>query len=102
MTDSSIPVQILDKFYRFKCSNTEQQDLQLSAQYLDQKMREIRDGGKINGTERVAVMAALNITHELIALQNQKDSYIDAMSNRIKILQKKIDEALSQNEQMEL
>jgi len=103
MTDSnSVPIQILDKFYRFKCSHPEQQELQLAAQFLDQKMRDIRDNGKIIGVERVAVMAALNIAHELMALQNQKSSYIDTMGNRINILQKKIEEALSQNEQMEL
>jgi len=101
-SDQGVPVRLLDKLYRFKAGDDQQQELQAAAQHLDQKMRQIRDSGKINGFERVAVMAALNLANELLSLQTQKGSYIDAMSSRIKSLQQKIEDTLSQTEQIEL
>jgi len=66
-THVTIEVTILDKTYRFACSPEEEQALMESARFLDQKMREIRSGGKVFGAERIAVMAALNITHEMLS-----------------------------------
>lgn len=68
MSDSVPPikVQILGKEYPVSCPADEQHELLIAARYLDEKMREIRDIGRIIGTERIAVMAALNITHELL------------------------------------
>lgn len=67
MTDSSTAkVSILDKDYLVACPESEQEALITSARYLDKKMREIRSGGKIHGLDRIAVMAALNITHEFL------------------------------------
>ena len=99
---NSTPVRILEKFYRFGCHPSEHHELQQSAQYLDEKMRLIRDGGKVAGNERIAIMAALNLAHELMLLKNQKDNYIDTMGNRISVLHQKIEDALSQSEQTEL
>ncbi|GAB6046268.1 hypothetical protein JCM19379_00900 [Methyloparacoccus murrellii] len=61
-----IKVHILGKEYPVSCPADEQHELLIAARYLDEKMREIRDNGRIIGTERIAVMAALNITHELL------------------------------------
>ena len=61
-----LDVSILGREYRVACKESERDDLMQAVQYLDQRMREIRDAGKIAGTERIAVMAALNITHELL------------------------------------
>ena len=54
------------------CDPDEQHELLLAARYLDEKTREIRDGGRIIGTERIAVMAALNIAHELLQLKQRR------------------------------
>lgn len=71
MTQSqTITVRILDKDYHIACPASESTNLERAAEYLDKKMREIRRTGKVIGTERVAVMAALNITHELHSKQN--------------------------------
>ena len=51
---------------RIACSEEEKADLLKAVEYLDGKMREIRDAGKVIGVERIAIMAALNITHELL------------------------------------
>lgn len=68
MSEPSPPlkVHILGKEYPVSCPADEQHELLIAARYLDEKMREIRDNGRIIGTERIAVMAALNITHELL------------------------------------
>ena len=67
-----IKVQILGKEYPVSCPDDEQHELLIAARYLDEKMREIRDIGRIIGTERIAVMAALNITHELLQLRQRR------------------------------
>lgn len=70
-TEPAIPVDItiLDKEYRVACPEGEREALERSARFLDGKMREIRHTGKVIGNDRVAVMAALNITHELLQLR---------------------------------
>ncbi len=76
MTETNLPikVQILGKEYPIACPDEEQHELLIAARYLDEKMREIRSNGRVIGAERIAVMAALNITHELIQarLQNKR------------------------------
>jgi cell division protein ZapA len=59
--NNPVTVHILDKEYRILCQDGEQDDLLASARYLDMKMREIRATGKVIGSDRIAVMAALNI-----------------------------------------
>lgn len=70
---STLDVFILDKAYKIACPPGEQDNLRRSAQYLDRKMREIRGNGRVLGLERIAVIAALNISHELLALRQQTD-----------------------------
>lgn len=57
-------IQILGKEYRIACSEQEQESLLRSAKILDEQMRKIRDTGKVSGSDRIAVMAALNLAHE--------------------------------------
>lgn len=68
---STLDVFILDKAYKITCPLAEQDNLRRSAQYLDRKMREIRGSGRVLGLERIAVIAALNISHELLTLRQQ-------------------------------
>lgn len=63
---STITVSILDKEYRVSCAEEEGAELQASARLLHERMSRIRVGGSVIGLERIAVMAALNIAHELI------------------------------------
>jgi len=63
-------VTILDKEYQVACPEEQQADLLLSAKHLDEQMRSIRANGKVIGLERIAVMAALNISHELLQARN--------------------------------
>ena len=108
MTDKSedgITIHILDKEYMIACSEEERHDLQRSADYLDTKMREIRDSGKIVGSDRIAVMAALNISHELLAEDGGTESTLAPSSSagtRIRSIQEKIDDALYRSRQLEI
>ena len=104
MSDNQIPVTIhvLDKEYRIACAPEERNDLLESARYLDNKMREIRDNGRVLGGDRIAIMAALNITHELIQSKKTKSDGSESISRRIRNLQDKIEVALNSNNQLEL
>jgi cell division protein ZapA len=65
-------------------------------------MREIRQSGRVIGTERIAVMAALNIANDLLGSQKSKDDTTQTISRRIKSLQEKIEIALNTTNQLEL
>ena len=57
----------MDRRFRITCSDEEKPDLLKAVEYLDSRMREIRDSSKVIGVERIAIMAALNISHELLS-----------------------------------
>lgn len=101
-TDSkAVTVHILDKEYLVSCTEEEQHDLIRSADFLDQKMREIRDNGKIIGSDRIAVMAALNISHELLTQDGQQEKVDRNISLRLKNIQDKIEDTLYKSQQLE-
>lgn len=83
---STLEVFILDKSYRVSSPDSEQDSLRASAAYLDRKMREIRGGGKIIGLERIAVIAALNITHELLSTSRQVESGGDSKAELARLI----------------
>jgi cell division protein ZapA len=91
-----VTVTILDKEYLVSCSEDERDQLHTAAAFLNQKMKEVKSGGKIVGTERVAVMAALNIAHELLACRQTSNETSSSLDNTIRRLHSKIDEALTQ------
>jgi cell division protein ZapA len=62
--------------------------------YLDGRMRELRDSGKVLGNERIAVLAALNITHELLSLRLGNGFDIGAFKRRMKSMAKSIDQLI--------
>ena len=68
---ATVTVRILEKEYFVSCPQDERADLLDSAEYLNKKMREIRDTGKVVGADRIAVMAALNMANELLRLRKQ-------------------------------
>ncbi|AKX44823.1 hypothetical protein AKN87_06700 [Thiopseudomonas alkaliphila] len=69
-----VKIQILDKDYHVACEAQVAPALTTAAEYLDQKMREIRRTGRVMGTERIAVMAALNMAYEL---QNKQGAVVE-------------------------
>jgi len=101
-TSNPITVRILDKEFRVACTDDERDDLLRAARFLNDRMAEIRNGGKVIGTDRIAVMAALNIAHELLQCQSKVDDVDQTLHGRIKQIQHKIEIALNQTKQIEL
>lgn len=65
-TETGLTVRILEKEYQIACSDQERDDLMEASRYLEGKLKEIADQGKIIGSERAAIMAALNISYEMV------------------------------------
>ena len=92
-TRDGVTVNILGKEFMVACPDNERAALIAAATYLDKKMREIQTSGKVIGSERTAIMAALNITHEFLDLRGRAGMAIDT-TQKIKFLQTKIDAVL--------
>ena len=90
----STKVRILNKEYQVNCPSGSEEELLEAAQYLDEKLREIRNSGRVVGMERMAIMAALNISHELALFRRQKEAYVLSVTEQIDRLQSKINDAL--------
>ncbi len=89
-----VSVKILNKEYEVSCPPDKEDSLQEAAFYLDQKMFEIRKQGRVLNLERIAIMAALNIAHELLSNRQQKEIYVQSISEQIEQLQNRIDDVL--------
>ena len=99
---NSVTVTILGKEYQVACPEEQQAALITSARYLDQQMRSIRDTGKVVGGERIAVMAALNISYELLQANAQGDAQLGAAAEDMEQLNRKLDEALHDLRQLQI
>jgi len=100
----TLEVQILGRDYRVACKEAERAELLQAVAYLDRRMREIRDAGKIAGSERIAVMAALNMAHELLNLRNNAGAASGFDSSgyqrRISAMQTAIDRAMAEQDKL--
>ena len=99
---AQVSVRILDKEYQVACPPSERTDLLDSAQILNDKMREIRDSGRIVGLDRIAVMAALNMANDLIHAQARDDELEGDISDRLKLISDRVDHVLSDTQQLDL
>lgn len=99
MSARGVDVSIMGRDLTIACSDEEREGLLLSVDYLDKKMREIRDTGKVAGTEKIAIMAALNITHELLTA-NAGGFDIGDFKRRISSMQEQIDAVVIESNQL--
>ena len=97
-----VSVSILGKEYQVACPPEQKAALIASAELLHNNMQEIRSSGKIIGLDRIAVMAALNLAHELIDLQNQDVRGLDDMQNNMLAMTDKISHFLDETQQLDL
>ncbi len=89
-----VTLTILGKEYKIKCADDEKNDLIHSAEQLDQKMRDIRLTGKVSGAERVAVLAALNLTHELSQIKKNSTPGSSTLNKKLNKMYFKIETVL--------
>ncbi len=99
---NAVAVTILGKEYRIGCEPQDEEALLKAARFLDARMKEIRGTGKVIGTDRIAVMAALNIAHELLAREHHADAVASTANKRIRALRERIEIALNDSAQLEL
>ena len=110
----TLDVTVLGREYKVACREQERAELVEAVQFLDQRMREIRDSGKVAGVERIAVMAALNIAHDLLRARRSvaiseavvtpreaSESFdAEAARRKIQAMQATIDETLAGQEKL--
>ena len=99
-TATAMDVTIMGREFRVTCPDKERKGLLEAVTYLDKKMREIRDSGKIVGSERIAIMAALNITHELLTTRNREGFDIEEFKRRIDCMQAALDAVMPEQDKL--
>jgi cell division protein ZapA len=96
-----VSVRILEKEYQVACLPEERSELLDSAEFLNGKMKDIRDAGNIIGLDRIAVMAALNLAHELLR-RNRTEALESDVSERVRQMRERVESALSRGQQLPL
>jgi len=94
----TLDVSIMGRSYRVTCADDEREALLAAVAYVDKKMTEIKAASKVAGTERIAVMAALNIANELLSVKLGSGFDIAELKRRMNLVQSKLDQALSQQD----
>lgn len=97
-----VTIRILEKEYHVACPAEDKTALLASAELLNNKMREIRDSGKVVGLDRVAVMAALNLANDLLRVQTQEEELKSIVGLRIRAMREHLDSALGPAKQLSL
>ena len=92
----TLDVTIMGRTYKVACSEEERNALLSSVAYLDRKMNEIKSAGRVASAERIAVMAALNIAHELLSSRNNASGFdIEGLRRRMAAMEATLDQALA-------
>ena len=97
-----VSVRIMDREYVVACPYDERSALLDAAEFLNARMREIRDSGKVVGLDRIAVMAALNLAHELLRIKDRDTRIDNGAGGRVRALRERVESALGKGQQLEL
>ena len=97
-----VSVRIMDKEYVVACPYEERSALLDAAEFLNARMREIRDTGKVVGLDRIAVMAALNLAHEFLKGKDRESRLDNGVGQRVRALRERVEGALEKSQQLEL
>ena len=101
MRQHTVSIEILDKSYQVACEPEQEAELRQATSDLDDQMRAIRSTGKVIGLERVAIMAALNLSHQVLVMKSGGQPE-DPLEDQLKTISSRIDEALFQLRQFEI
>jgi cell division protein ZapA len=97
-----VSVRIMEKEYVVACAYEERSALLDAAEFLNARMREIRDTGKVVGLDRIAVMAALNLAHEILKGKDRESRLDNGVGQRVRALRERVEGALGKSQQLEL
>ena len=97
-----VSVRIMEKEYVVACPYEERSALLDAAEFLNVRMREIRDSGKVVGHDRIAVMAALNLAHEFLKGRDRESKLDSGVVPRVRALRERVEGALAKGQQLEL
>lgn len=97
-----VSIRILEKEYQVACPVEERTDLLDAAEYLNSKMREIRDTGSVLGLDRIAVVAALNLANELLKMRKVGADVDVGVVDRMRHLRERVESAITRGKQMEI
>ena len=97
-----VSVRIMDKEYVVACPYEERSALLDAAEFLNVRMREIRESGKVVGLDRIAVMAALNLAHEFLKGKDRESKLDSGIGHRVRALRERVEGALEKAQQLEL
>ena len=96
----ALTISLLGREFRVGCPEGEEKQLLASVDYLNRKLREVRDTGKVVGNERIAIMAALNIAHELLSNRTGAPGVdAGAFRSRIEAMQETVESALAADQE---
>ncbi len=95
----AVDVSIMGREFKVSCAEDEREGLLTAVNYLDKKMCEIRDSGKVVGAERIAIMAALNLAHELLTTRSGGVDIGD-LKRRIVSMQEQIDDVVAEQNKL--
>lgn len=93
-SESAVVVKILEREFKIACAPSEREALLRAAAWVDGKMRELKDGNKTMTVERLAVLTALNLAHELLSLRHEQAELSGAMQRQLDRLAAKLEDAL--------
>jgi cell division protein ZapA len=99
---AQISLRIMEKEYVVACPYEERSALLDAAEFLNARMREIRDSGKVVGHDRIAVMVALNLANELLRLKNRDAKLEGEVTPRLRAMRERVEGALEKGQQLEL
>lgn len=94
-----LQINIMGREFRVACTPDEQKSLQEAVDYLNLKMQQIKDQGKINGLDRIAIMAALNISHEFLSARVGTFDVVE-IKRRMTVLGSTLDQAMADQEKL--
>jgi len=97
-----VSVRIMEKEYVVACPYEERAALLDAAEFLNVRMREIKDSGRVVGTDRIAVMAALNLAHEYLKGKDRESKLDSGVGHRVRALRERVEGALEKGQQLEL
>ena len=100
-----VSIRILEKEYQVACPVEERTDLLDAAEYLNSKMREIRESGAVMGLDRIAVMAALNLSNELLKFKKNGGVSSEGeaeLVDKMRLLRERVESAITRGKQMEI